>query len=83
MSVPSVFIAIIPMHLLCQMQANPPEAEFQGTIAKLKERNNISSLLVCVLHKLQNLAFHVIVMQKQERKVQKSVMHVRSCCFAH
>ena len=57
MLVPSVFIAIIPTHLLCQMWANPPEAEFQGTIAKLKQRNKISSLLVYVLHKPQNLAF--------------------------
>ena len=27
--------------------------------------------------------FHVVVVQKQERNVQKSVMHVRSCCFAY
>ena len=26
---------------------------------------------------------HVVVVQKQERNVQKSVMHVRSCCFAY
>ena len=53
----SVFIAIIHTHLLCQLQANPPEAEFQGTIAKLKKRNKISSLLVYVLHKTRNQAF--------------------------
>ena len=27
--------------------------------------------------------FHVVVVQKQERIVQKRVMHVRSCCFAY
>ena len=27
--------------------------------------------------------FHVAVVQKRQRNVQKSVMHVRSCCFAH
>ena len=27
--------------------------------------------------------FHVEVVQKRERNVQKSVMHVRSCCFAY
>ena len=27
--------------------------------------------------------FHVEVEQKQERNVQKSVMHVQSCCFAY
>ena len=52
----SVFIAIIPTHLLCQLQANPPKAEFQGTIFKLRKRNKISSLLVYVLHKTRNQA---------------------------
>ena len=27
--------------------------------------------------------FRVVVVQKRERNVQKSVMHVRSCCFAY
>ena len=27
--------------------------------------------------------FHVVVVKKGERNVQKSVMHVRSCCFAY
>ena len=26
--------------------------------------------------------FHVFVVQRQERNVQKIVMHVQSCCFA-
>ena len=42
---------IIPTHLLCQLWTNPPEVEFQETISKFRKRNNISSLLVCVLHK--------------------------------
>ena len=46
----SVLIAIIPTHLLCQMQANLPEVEF-WTISKFRNRNKISSLLVYVLHK--------------------------------
>ena len=28
-------------------------------------------------------SFHVIVMQGWQRNVQKSVMHVQSCCFAN
>ena len=32
----SVFMAIIPTHLLCQLETNPPKAEFQGTIFKLR-----------------------------------------------
>ena len=31
-----------PGHLLCQMKANSPEVEFQGTISKLSKRNKIS-----------------------------------------
>ena len=27
--------------------------------------------------------FHVVVVQKRERKVLKRVMHVRGCCFAY
>ena len=27
--------------------------------------------------------FHVVVVQKRERNVQKEVMHVQSCCFAY
>ena len=27
--------------------------------------------------------FHVVVAQKRQRNVQKSVMHVQSCCFAY
>ena len=27
--------------------------------------------------------FHVVAVQKRERNVQKSVMHVQSCCFAY
>ena len=40
-------------------------------------------MLVDVLHKMRNKHFHVVVVQKQQRNVQKSVMHVQSCCFAY
>ena len=50
----SVYIAIIPTHLLCQTQANPPEVEFQGTMYKFRKRKKIPSLLVYVLHKTRN-----------------------------
>ena len=38
-------------------------------------------MLVYVLHKMRNKHFHVVVVQKQQRCVQKSVMHVQSCCL--
>ena len=33
--------------------------------------------------KLKIWSFHVVVVQGQQRNVQKSVMHVQSCSFAH
>ena len=33
--------------------------------------------------KLKIWSFHVVVVQWRQRNVQKSVMHVQSCCFAH
>ena len=32
--------------------------------------------------KLKIWSFHVVVVQGRQRNVQKSVMHVQSCCFA-
>ena len=49
------------------------------TISKLRKRNKISSLLLYVLHKREIRHFHVLVVQKWERNVQKSVVHVQSC----
>jgi len=33
--------------------------------------------------KLKIWSFQVTVVQRLQRNVQKSVMHVQSCCFAH
>ena len=52
---------------------------------------------ICQLYRLSNLChllhlclccreiwhFHVVVVQRRQRNVQKSVMHVQSCCFAN
>jgi len=73
--VPTVFIAIIPTH--CRRTLLTPN--FKGPYPELRKRNKISSLLVYVLRKTH---FHVVVVEKRERNVQKSVMHVQSCCFA-
>ena len=77
----SVFIAIIPTHLLCQMSVNPPGIEFQGTISKFKKRNKISSFCLFMSWiKCEISHFHV---GKRAKKCTKSVMQVRSCCFAY
>ena len=41
----SVFIAIVPTHWLCQIQANPTGAEFLGTIFKFRKRNQFRRCL--------------------------------------
>ena len=56
---------------LCQMWANPPEAEFQETISSLRKRNKISSLLVYVLHKTRNQAFSPRIRAKTGKKCTK------------
>ena len=33
--------------------------------------------------KLKIWLFHVVVVQKRQRSVQKSVMHLQNCCFAN
>ena len=33
--------------------------------------------------KREIMHFHVVVVQNGQRNVQKSVMHVQSCCFAY
>ena len=53
------------------MYANPPEDEFQGTISAFRKRNKISSVLVYVLNKMRIRHFHVVVVQKRQRNVQK------------
>ena len=81
----SVFIAIIPTYLLCQILANPPEVEFQGTIsgahhiqvqkAEIKFRRCLFPL--STKHEIKH--FHVVVVQKRQRNVQKIVWFIN--CF--
>ena len=70
--VPSVLIAIIPTHLFCQILADPPGVEFQGTITKFRKRNKISSSLVYVLHKTWNKAFSRRSRAKTTKKCTKN-----------
>ena len=79
----SVFIVIIPTRSLCQMQANSSGAEFLSTISKFIEKKKIlSCCLFTSFPERKNRHFHVVVVQWRQRNVQKSVMHVQSCCFA-
>ena len=58
----SVFIVIIPTHLLCQMQANSSGAEFLSTISKFIEKKKIlSCCLFTSFPEHKNRHFHVVV----------------------
>ena len=73
----SVFIAIIPTYLLCQILANPPEVEFQGTIsgahhiqvkkAEIKFRRCLFPF--STKHEIRH--FHVVVVEKQELRYKR------------
>ena len=51
------------------------------SIKHIQERKNFV-IYVYVLHKREIRYFHVVVVQWRQRNIQKSVMHMQSCCFA-
>ena len=66
----SVYIAIIPAHLHCQMQPNPPGVEFLGTISKYSKRKFRRCLFTSSV-KREIRHFHVVVEQKRAEKCTK------------
>ena len=55
-----------------------------GDLARVQtEIVEIIALPIPFSNKVKIWSFHVIVLQGQQRNVQKSVMHVESFCFAH
>ena len=56
----------------------------RGPLPSSDKDGSIYRLTVPVIKKiLKNWSFHVVVVQRRQRNVQKSVMHVQSCCFAN
>ena len=68
-----------------------PDTSKKGIYVGIQERGPLPSsdkdgriyrLAVPVIKKIvKNWSFHVVVVQRRQRNVQKSVMHVQSCCF--
>ena len=77
----SVLIAIIPTLLLCQMQANPPEVEFQGTISKFKIEIKFRRCLFTfsIKRKITKGIFTSQSCKNGQSNIQKSVIQLRSC----
>ena len=67
----SNFIDLIQFHLICQMLATFSGGESERTSSKFRAR----------AHEIRK--FHVAVVQSRLRNVQKSVMHVQSCCLTN
>ena len=79
----SVSIVIIPTRLLCQMQANSSGAVFLSTISKFTKRRKFCHCLLTFFTKREIRHFHVVVVQWQQRNVQKRWwrIHLQNCCF--
>ena len=58
------------------------EDELLIALSKFVKRSKFRHFLFTSSIKHEIRYFQVVVLQKQQRNVQKSVMHVQSCCFA-
>ena len=77
------FYAIIPLALLLKRREFWLELKRGGRARVQTEMVEFIALSFPYSSKLKVWSFHVVVVQAQQRNVQKSVMHVQSCCFAH
>ena len=82
----SNFIELMQFHLICQMLGKFSGVKSERTASKFRKRK---WKLLCYVFTFsfkpvrEIRRFHVAVVQRRLRNVQKSVMHVQSCCFAN
>ena len=62
---------------------NQTGVEFLGTISRHKKGKKIWWCLFTFSNNREIRHFNVVVMQKQQRNAQKSLIHVQSCLFAN
>ena len=79
----SNFITLIPSRLICQMLAFFLELHSKGQYKSSGKQKESCVLVFPSATKHEIRHFQVVVVQQQQRNVQKSVMHVQSCCFAN
>ena len=76
----SNFIVLIPTRSIRQMLANFAVED----CIKAQEKKKKVDVFIHVREKKREIRhFHVLVVQRQQRNVQKSVMHLQSCWFAN
>ena len=73
----SNFIALIPSRLVRVWSWN-----LKDCIKVQKKKKKVVVFCSPSSTKREIRQFHVVVVQRRQRNVQKSVMHVQSCCFA-
>ena len=83
----SNFIALILFCLICQMLAIFLEFNSKGLYRSSGKEKESCCLAFPSLTKREIIIiiirhFHTVVLQWQQRNVQKSMMHMQSCCFA-
>ena len=80
----SDFIDLILLHLLCQMLANFSGIESERTVSKFRRRKRFCAVFTYFIKRSREIRkFHVAVVQRRLRNVQKSVIVVEICCFAY
>ena len=73
----------MPTRLLCQVYGNSPWVEVVRALSKFRKGKEFRRYWFTSSIKHETRYFHVVVVQKRQWNVQKSVTHLPSCCFAY
>ena len=81
----SDLVDLVQFHLIYQMLAKFSGVKSERTVFKLRKRKrNFCVVFAYSIKRASEIRkFHVAVVQRRLRNVQKSVMHVQSCRFAN
>ena len=79
----SNFITLIPSRLIVWMLAIFFEADSKGLHQSSAKKKESCCLVFPSSTNREIRHFHVLVVQWRQRNVQKSLMHVQTCCFAN
>ena len=79
----SNFFLLIPSGSVRQMLANVLKLNSKGLYQSSRTEKESCCLVFPPSTKHEIRHFNVVVVQRRLRNVQKSVMHVQSCCFAN
>ena len=81
----SNIIDFIQFHLICQILAKFLGLNPKGRYLSVQKGKEIFYVVfTCSIKRAREIRkFHVAVVQRRLRNVQKSVIHVQSCCFAY